>query len=292
MMNSIISRIVKLCIFSVMLIVLSGCTVKIAYHYLDFLIKWEVGKYVELDKNQKQYLTETLEAFHDWHRETQLPKYANFIEDTKTLLEKGDISAEELHALSDEAQLLMDESAEYLIPHTVHIFSTLSDKQIAKLKKKLEKDQAKYNKDYVLAKREKVVKKHIKDIRKYTSPFFGKFTKGQKFRLNRWGGELEFYESYSLEQQKISGDLLLEALASKDDQTKLEETVRKLLFYRSDEWIEPYREATDFNQKISFEMLADLYNSQTQKQRKKTFNKLDSYQKDFVSLHNKKKDRG
>ncbi len=54
----------------------SGCSFRFVYNNLDWLTHWYLDDYVTLNKQQQQTFDDEFEQLHLWHRETQLPVYA------------------------------------------------------------------------------------------------------------------------------------------------------------------------------------------------------------------------
>ena len=64
----------------ILLIFITGCSsTTFVYNRIDFLLPWYLESYVDLDRDQKQDLKELLIPFFKWHREQELPEYANII---------------------------------------------------------------------------------------------------------------------------------------------------------------------------------------------------------------------
>jgi len=64
---------------------------------MDFLLPWYLESYVDLNQEQRKNLNELLDPFFEWHREEELPKYAEIIGDLELLLdEKIELSSIEL----------------------------------------------------------------------------------------------------------------------------------------------------------------------------------------------------
>ena len=77
----------KLLLFS--LVFLVGCSsTTFIYNRLDFLLPWYLESYVDLNQEQRKNLNELLEPFFKWHREKELPKYAEIIGDLELLLDE------------------------------------------------------------------------------------------------------------------------------------------------------------------------------------------------------------
>ena len=274
----------RLTLLFLCLFVLTGCSTKIAYNFMGFFLRWQVDSYVSLDKEQKQATKAAIKEFHAWHRETQLVRYADFMDELVVRLNEEPVTGQSIHAETDRVQDLLDDSTNKLIPAIVDIASTFSDEQVEELLAQLAKEREEYKEDYVDAGRDKVAKKHIKDMRGYAKQFFGRLTDEQEAMIEQWAQNVVPYEHYSLQQQEISAQTLAKGLAHRQDKVALEQTIRELMFYRSDDWIPEYEAITDQNQVLTYNMLAELYNSQTDRQRKKTIKKLRNYQEDFLEL--------
>ena len=60
------------------LVLLSGgCSVKLIYNNADRFIRWEVADFVDFDPQQRAYFDGELALLLYWHRQTQLPLYAD-----------------------------------------------------------------------------------------------------------------------------------------------------------------------------------------------------------------------
>ncbi|MEM1432670.1 MAG: DUF6279 family lipoprotein [Pseudomonadota bacterium] len=57
-----------------------GCSLKFAYNNADRLIRWGLDDFIEINGEQRSYLDGELDRLLYWHRTTQLPLYANYIE--------------------------------------------------------------------------------------------------------------------------------------------------------------------------------------------------------------------
>ena len=77
----------KILLFS--LVFLVGCSsTTFIYNRIDFLLPWYLESYVDLNQEQRKNLNELLEPFFEWHREEELPKYAEIIGDLELFLMK------------------------------------------------------------------------------------------------------------------------------------------------------------------------------------------------------------
>ncbi len=277
------------CLLILALVVMLGsCSIKVTYSFLDNLMNWQIGRYVTLKGEQKDLASATFKDFHRWHRETQLTLYADYLESIKLTLLEGDVSADYLHEESNKLQLLIDKSVEQLLPGLTDIASSLTDAQIDEVRKNLKKERDEYKRDYVDDEDEKIQKRRIRDVTRYMGQFFGRFSESQKKRMLDWETNLHPYEELMLAQQEEWETGFVDAMQYRDNKPELQNRLHKLMFYRTDDWDTELQAQLDINQQATFIMLADLFNSQTPKQKKKMRNKFDQYIRDFRSLAGQK----
>ena len=76
---SLISRLASVCA-PLALAALTGCSaVKLAYNQADTLLFWRLDSYVDVTPEQAPRVRTSLAQYHQWHRRTQLPVYADLL---------------------------------------------------------------------------------------------------------------------------------------------------------------------------------------------------------------------
>lgn len=287
---TLFTRIARTTLAMFLLFTLSSCTIKLTYKFLDNILGWQISQYVTLVGTQKKQANAALDTFHDWHRQTQLSLYAAYLEELKTGLLQKPVTPDYLHTESNKLQDMLDVSMNQLLPDIAHIAATLNEEQIQEVVQNLEKDRAEYQEDYIDAKPKDVQKRRIRDITRYIGGFFGKFTEEQEARLTSWEDSLEKHEVLMMSQQQDWEADFLAAMQYQNNLPVLQDKLRALMLYRTDNWDEELQRKLDINQDLTFEMLADLFNSQTPKQEKKMERKFDQYIEDLKQLARKSSD--
>ncbi|WP_096087399.1 DUF6279 family lipoprotein [Agaribacterium haliotis] len=267
-----------LCLF------LSSCSVKLSYQFLDEALGWQLGRYVDLNSQQNKQAKAFIDEFHSWHRQTQLPLYADYLEQLKHGLNDQQVTAAYLHKESDVMQDMLDASMLRLLPGLTDVAMGLSDEQVNEVVEKLTKERKEYKEDYVDDSPEDISKRRLRDLKRYFEPFFGRFSKEQKQLFADWEAELEPYESYMLVQQLNWQKAFLQAMSLRSDRDALQASLKQLMLYRTDNWDAELQRRLDYNQEMTFEMLAKLFNSRSEKQRQRLARKFDQYAKDLREL--------
>lgn len=275
----------KFSIIALLVVSLGGCSTKIAYHFLDNILSWQLNSYVDLEGDQKALAEQTFKNFHAWHRQTQLPLYVDYLKGMQALFDKESVSAEELHKASNELQDLMDISMQELLPGLVEILSTLSDEQVNELLENLAKESEKYEEDYVDISAKKQRKLRIDEIRDYVDRFLGRPSSEQKQSLDDWADSMKDYEALMLKQKKQWEADVAAAMEVRHDKALLANKLASLVVYRTDNWDAELEAVLDHNQTLTFDMFAFLFNSRDEDQREKTRKKIQNYIETCEEMH-------
>ncbi len=263
---------------------LYGCSTKTAYHFLDWGIKWYIGKYVSLTNEQKAFTEKALDEFHEWHRHTQLVPYAEYLTELQKKLNSGNVTGEMLHTEVDQVQVMVDRSIDQLLPLFIKLARSLSDAQVEELLDNLAEKREEYEEDHVTAKQERVIEERINDLKDHLTPYFGRLTETQKQWLKEWATSLVPFEEVTLEQQEIWADNVKTLLANRQDEKLLKRDLRKLIVTSTDDWPEEAQAIFDQNQELTYDFLARLVNNLTPKQKERMNRKFDGYIKDLYDL--------
>lgn len=278
-------RIAKRLLLAVaVLFLLNGCATKIAYHYLDFALIWTLEKYVELDKPQKKKLKEEMEAFHQWHRSTQLPLYSSYMADFKSRYQQAPLTGNQMHAEVDQLQVYLDACIEHLMPSLVDLAASLSDEQVEELLANIAEDRADYRKKYIDVSTEELHAARVKELESNLNLVIRRFNKEQEAAMLDWSQGLVPYEKLTLAQQEIWGKELAEVLAQRDNREILETGLRKLIFVHTDHWDPELEKIVDENQEKSYQFLADLLNGLEGKQRARFIARVERFSEDFHEM--------
>ena len=70
----------------------AGCTMSFTYNHLDWLIPWYVDDYVDLSRQQRQLLQGQLGPVLQWHREEELERYLELLDQIEADL-AGEVTA-------------------------------------------------------------------------------------------------------------------------------------------------------------------------------------------------------
>lgn len=127
----------------VLLLLAAGCSrIGLVYNRLDTLAHFQIGRYVDLDQQQKADFDTRFDAAWAWHRRSQLPLYAAELRRLAKAVD-APLSVQQVEQLGarwrEHADLSTVESLKVAAP----TLAALSDQQVAELLASVEKRAAK-----------------------------------------------------------------------------------------------------------------------------------------------------
>ncbi len=262
----------------------TACAVRLAYNYLDRLMLWQIERYVSLEGEQKPAAREALRRFHDWHRQTQLMEYSQYLHALQQGVDKGPVTSQFIHAETDKIQELMDYSLERMLPDVARIASSFSDAQVEQLENKLEERRQKFIREYVNLSPAKQADKRYKKMKGYLDDWLGGLSRQQREWLKEWSESLEPYEALTAIQQMHKRHQLIAALQERKDADALLAKLRNVAPHRSGDMPKQAKALVDRNQERTYTLLAKILNDRSDRQDERFKRKIGSYIRDFESL--------
>jgi len=261
----------------------SGCTVKLAYNFLDWGLYWELKDYVKFNRDQRLLVKDEISQLIDWHRSDELPQYADQLEKLSIGLESG-MAVEQLEEsynnLRDSWQRIVIKT----LPAAADIISNLNDQQINDFFEMLIEKEDEDAKDIesgtsarTLEKRESYVSKKIVDV-------IGKLNEEQNDLIAQWAGSMLPTKEFSLVQAIQWRTRMQAAIAERHDEQLLEKNLM-VLFANPDQLRSAsYRRVIEKNKRLTMQLLFDLNLTLTNQQRSKLVKKLNGFIEDFRDL--------
>ena len=261
----------------------SGCTIKLAYNFLDWGLYWELKDYVKFNRDQRLLVKDEISQLIDWHRSDELPQYANQLEKLSTGLESG-MTVEQLEKSYDNLRDSWQRIVVKTLPAAVDIISNLNDQQINDFFDMLIEKEGDDAKDIesgtsarTLEKREAYVSKKMVDV-------IGKLNEEQKTLIAQWAQGMEPTKEFSLVQAIKWRTRMQAAAAQRHDKQQLEKNLM-VLFANPNQLRSPsYRRVIKKNKHRVMQLLFDLNQTLTTQQRSKLVKKLNGFIEDFREL--------
>ena len=264
------------------LVLLSGCSIKMAYNNLDRMIRWGVSDYVDLNDAQQDVLERELDKLHMWHRQNHLPQYAEL---TRTLAQQSvdEISPARMREVSEQFQFWATEVEEQFTPLIVAIMISLTEEQMVALPAKMKKS----NTEWAEAEADKTLRESQQEwaegLTGMMKNFTGKLNKDQRAYIDRrsleYRPERVLWAAYRARFQ----DALFALLKNRHDET-FPQAYRQLIEERETYWGDELREIFTHNEQLNMDVSAYVLSNLTAKQSERFVETLTELSEDLDDL--------
>ena len=261
----------------------SGCTIKLAYNFLDWGLYWELKDYVKFNRDQRLQVKNEISQLIDWHRSDELPQYADELEKLSIGLESG-MTVEQLEKSYDNLRDSWQRIIIKTLPAAVDIISNLNDQQINDFFDMLIEKEGDDAKDIesgtsarTLEEREAYVSEKVSDV-------IGELNEAQKALIAQWARRMEPTKEFSLVQAIKWRTRMQVALAQRHDEQQLEKNLMVLFANPNQLRSANYRRVIEKNKHLVMQLLFDLNQTLTSQQRSKLVKKLNGFIADFRDL--------
>jgi len=265
----------------ILVLFLGGCSsITFIYNQFDNLFPWYLESYVDLDRDQKQYLDELLTPFFQWHRVEEMPKYAQIIGSLESAIDNK-IDIESIALITDNVEESWFRLEDQMIVWIIPLARELSDEQIAKFIQVLRTKTTQSEKKLLLRNDQVYQSDSYKSIRKNLRRFMGSLTKDQLDLVKITSKEMKRTDGERIQSRKVFIEKLNLILQKEQG---WEERLEKIT--HSDELVaENYQSTYDFNTVLIQQLLVAILNSRNDKQDKKLRTQLSRYKSDINSLN-------
>ena len=266
----------------IILIFLTGCSsTTFIYNRIDFLLPWYFAGYVDLSRDQKQYLDELLIPFFSWHRHEELPRYADIINSVEEILD-SEVKVENITLITQDIEeswfRLEDELLLWILPLT----KDLSDEQINNFLQVMQTKTIESENKY-LKRNDQVYQKHnYNRLRKNLRRFIGTMSKEQLGFVKIASKNMRRVDTEWVQNRKKLVANLGSILQRKESWEKRFISIT----HRDDLVSKNYRDNYAYNIDITNHLIAAILNARTEKQDKKIRAKLKRYRTDIETLIN------
>lgn len=266
------------------LLLVACSTVQVAYDHADFVVRWQVSRFVKMTPEQRQQWDAAFRLLWLWHRRTQLPEYATTLRQLSSDIGHGSLSPAQVTAYSDRAEALTEAIYTRGEPALTAFLVGFSDEQTDTLLAHMRKDVDKT----VKRRSEKTPEeRHLATVRSMSHGlrfWLGDLTDEQKRLVEHWADALP--ERSPEEQSQLAKDWIdhLAALMGSRHQPGFEARLHEFV-------TAPYDAAhsrEDEDQRHQWlTLLAQLSGMLTSEQREHLRGRLDGIAQDFDVLSRK-----
>jgi len=255
----------------------------------SLLIFTWVNPHFDLSAEQDKQLRLDLQALHKWHRQQQLPIYADIFQKMATLAPK-ELTGPQICALVDELKDTLSPLSQQLSPAIARLAIKLSPEQLQRLEKQFVKDNKDYRKEWKFDANsadqlEVQTDKGIENAER----LYGRLDSKQKALVKQLAKESQFDLSKSWnERLRRQQDIMttLERITKSQQGLSFAQQESLALLERSvlHSPDESYRSYADMRQTINCEAAAQLHKTTSTAQREAAVKTLKTYEADVRAL--------
>jgi hypothetical protein len=264
-------------------VTLIGCGTQLIYNRVPWLAATYIGNQVSMDSTQSRALRAGLDEFFRWHRTTELPRYAGFLDRLARDLQKP-TSFAAVDAARIEIESFVRDSALRSAPAAARWSASLTTAQLDEFLASLAEDDEDLREEYCNPDVSKNNERREKGVLKAIEGWTGKLRPEQR-ELVRARLALIEPTGCAWVDARIRSRSDFRALVLKyRNSPELTEAMSRFLAEPGDRWDPGYRSAYERNRTTVIGMLVDLHNTLEPKQRDRATARLESYAQDFREL--------
>jgi DNA-dependent RNA polymerase auxiliary subunit epsilon len=263
------------------LLLLGACSsTSFVYNRLDFIVPWYADDYVDLDAGQREQLDEMLVPFLAWHRQQELPRYIELLDDIQLRLDRplapGDVAAS--YAEVEQAWIRLQGQA---LAWVLELGDGLTDEQVEEFLEELQDQQLEYEKKYLRRSEETYRQESYDNFKDSLQDNLGRLDKAQRQRLLDASEELRRSDAIWLREREIWLQRMGVILQREPG---WQEVMREAIQRRDQTTSSLYLETFDHNLQVVFAAVADVLNSRTPRQDKHLRGRLADLREELESL--------
>ncbi len=256
----------------------SGTT--FVYNRLDTILPWYVDDYVELDATQERQLEEILRPFLHWHRQQELPRYVELLNQLDSSLDH-EVTPTDLANIYDEMQVAWLRLEQESLDGLLELGASLSDAQVQEFLAYMRERQDEYEEEYLTRSGSEYREEIYDNFADTLEDYLGRLTTEQKERLRQAVAEFERADEVWLQERAASIERLAVMLQREPGwQERVREAVK-----RRGETVSPrYQEVYQHNLDAVFAAVAGVLNSRSERQDRYLREELAGLREDLETL--------
>lgn len=261
--------------------------VKLGYDQADLVARWWFDRQLDLDSSQSRWLKQELQGFHAWHRQTQLPAYAELV-DVVARQSIGDVTSDQACENIDLAAEHLDSLIKQAVPLFAGLARQLQPAQLQHLKRRFAEEDREWREKWLDGSNEQRIRRRVDDWEERAETYYGRLSRQQREFLfhavqnSSWQPQVSWERRLNRQQQIL---LTLEKIQSqKLSQSAAEAEILALI----ERVMHPSEvRFSTMQQRLQAEAcinLAALHQLTTAEQRSRAQKKLMGYERDFKQL--------
>jgi hypothetical protein len=277
-MQMSLSRSLIIGVLAFALALLSGCSaLRFGYTQAPELVYWWLDGYVDVDETQSPQVRDAVRDWFRWHRQSQLPDYAQWLARLSPQLSER-ITPAQVCRLQDEVAARMGTAFDRAVPAMAEFARTLSPEQIAHLQRKHAKNNADYRRNYLQEGADERRAGALKRIVERAETLYGPLDDAQRERIGQLLDASPFdpqawFAERRLRQQEVV-QLVRRVQGEGTSPAEAQAAIRQAYANTFRSPREPYRQYQQRLAQYNCSFAAEVHNLTTPEQRRRAIAKL------------------
>ena len=268
-------------VLTCLLLCLGACSgTTFVYNRLDTILPWYIDDYVDLKRPQERRLDLTLQPFLRWHRQQELPRYVELLNEVEASLGQP-VTAPEVGAIYGGVEVAWLRLEEESLAWLLELGEALSDEQVQEFLTQLSETQQEYEKEYLTRTESEYRQESYDSFADNMSDYLGRLTPLQRERLQLASATLERSDEEWLKQRAAWQQRLTVLLQR---QPGWQQRVRESVAQRGETVSPRYQEVFEHNLNVVLEAVAEVLNTRTEKQDRHLRRELANLREDLQTL--------
>ena len=274
--------------FIVFFLMLSSCSIiRMTYNRGPQISWWWLDGYVDFNNDQVPQAKAAIHEWFDWHRRTQLPKYATWLSAFRYQI-NGSVTPEQVCGWYGELQDTISLALDYALQLGAPLVTSLSEEQLRHIEQRYAKNNKELRRDYLQSSVESRQETSFKRITKRIEDFYGRLDEAQKRLITDSIISSPFdpvvWLTERQHRQNVTLVTLRQLITEPTEAEHIITTLRSLVEHTKHSTNPEYRayqiKLTDHN--CAF--IALIHNSTNQQQRQHASDKLKGWETDLLLL--------
>ncbi|MFL1485532.1 DUF6279 family lipoprotein [Marinobacter sp. LN3S78] len=143
-------QVTRILLFSLLALQLGACSsTRLSYQFADRGVVWWVEDYVDLTGTQEDALLQDLRQMREWHCQTQLPRYSDWLAELRRETARGELPPEHIRYHRQQLAAFLEPLSARAVPVASRLLKSLTDEQVRELVASMEEQQAEYRREYL-----------------------------------------------------------------------------------------------------------------------------------------------
>lgn len=195
---------------------LQGCSaIRLVYSQAPELLYWQLDGYVDFNDTQTPRVRDDLAALMRWHRQEQLPRYAQTLAQAQALLQSSggqaaqQVQADQVCAVLQGFQATLPAFTERLVNSTAWLPASMTPAQFTRLQSKWAEGDTEFREEWLDADPQEVFDRRLTRFIERSETFYGRLSPAQRELLREHVAASPFDPAIAwAERQRRQQDLL------------------------------------------------------------------------------------